>query len=83
MDIIDLLAIARERNASDLHLIAGSPALFRIYGVLHSEEGDSPLTQDDMEHFLGQLTSEEERKEFYRCFELDFGYTVPEIGRVR
>jgi twitching motility protein PilT len=42
-----------------------------------------PLTPDDMEQAFRQITSEEDRQNFHRRPELDFSYTIPDIGRFR
>lgn len=34
MDIFNLIAIAKSKNASDLHLSVGSPPLIRVNGAL-------------------------------------------------
>ncbi len=84
MDIFSLLRLAKERSASDLHLVAARPPLLRIHGLLGPmPDDDVSLTPDDMERIFGQITSDEQRAEFQRCLELDFGYDVPGVGRVR
>jgi twitching motility protein PilT len=42
-----------------------------------------PMSADDIDEALAQVTSEEERETFARDLELDFGRTVPQVGRVR
>ncbi|MBI4295940.1 MAG: PilT/PilU family type 4a pilus ATPase [Chloroflexi bacterium] len=83
MDVFTLLYLAKMKNASDLHIIAGNPPFLRVYGLLQPLEDMSALTEDDIEGFFNQLTSERERAEFTRNLELDFGRTVPGVGRVR
>jgi len=36
-----------------------------------------------MEQCLNQMTSDEQRADFHRLLEMDFGCTVPDVGRVR
>ena len=83
MDIFSLLNKAKEEGASDLHIVVGSPPLFRINGSLDAAGDISPLTSEDMDQAFIQITSEEQREDFFRRLELDFGYTVPEVGRIR
>jgi len=83
MDIFSLLHLAKSKGASDLHLVVSSPPLLRIDGLLKAVADMAPLTLDDINQSFNQLTSEKEREDFHRCLELDFGYTVPEIGRLR
>jgi twitching motility protein PilT len=83
MDIVDLIRIAKANEASDLHLTVGSPYMLRIHGSLEPSEGAPPLTSEDTQKAFSRLTSDSEKAEFYKNLELDFGYSVPELVRVR
>jgi twitching motility protein PilT len=83
MDIFSLLRTASSRRASDLHLVADSPATFRIDGSLETANGVAPLSAEDINEAFLQITTPEEREEFHRHLELDFGYTLPDVGRLR
>jgi len=82
MDVFELLRLGKSKQASDLHLVVGSPAAFRINGSLEPD-GVGPLTAEDINEAFLQLTMPEEREEFHRHLELDFGYTLPDVGRLR
>ena len=66
-----------------MHLVVGSPAIFRIDGSLKAADGIATLTPEDINEAFLQLTTPEEREQFHRHLELDFGYTLPEVGRLR
>jgi twitching motility protein PilT len=83
MDVFSLLRTGHSRRASDLHLVVGSPATFRIDGSLQAADGVATLTAEDINEAFLQLTTPEEREQFHRHLELDFGYTLPDIGRLR
>jgi twitching motility protein PilT len=83
MDIFSLLNLATSKGASDLHLVASSPPLLRINGLLQPATDIPPLTPDDINDAFNQITSDKERADFERCLELDFGYTLPDVGRFR
>jgi twitching motility protein PilT len=83
MDIFELVRTAAARNASDLHLVVGSPPLLRIYGVTEPIKGAASLTAEEVTECLSQLTTVDERAAFQEDMELDFGYTVAGIGRLR
>jgi len=83
MDIFPLLHLAIAKGASDLHLIASSPPLLRIDGLLQPVADMLPLTPEDINQAFNQITSDRERTDFHRCLELDFGYTLPSVGRLR
>ena len=81
--IIDLLRLAKENNASDLHLVVNSPPMLRINGSLGSLDGMPPLSPEEISQAFIQLTTPEQREEFQHTLELDFGYTLPGVGRLR
>jgi twitching motility protein PilT len=83
MDILTLLQDARERDASDLHLVVSSPPFLRIRGSLEPADSWAPLTPDDVNQAFLQITKPEEREHFHRYLELDFATTVSGVGRVR
>jgi len=83
MDVFALLRTGNSRRASDLHMVVGSPATFRIDGSLTPGDGVASLTAEDINEAFLQLTTPEEREHFHRQLELDFGYTLPDVGRLR
>jgi twitching motility protein PilT len=82
-DIAKLLQIGKTKSASDLHIVVDRPALYRIHGELIPVEDMPPLTAEDIEQGLRALVTGEEMAAFKKDLELDFGRTVPEVGRVR
>jgi twitching motility protein PilT len=82
-NIIDLLRLAKENNASDLHLVVNSPPMLRINGSLGPLDGMSPLSPEEISRAFMQLTTPDQREEFQRTLELDFGYTLSGVGRLR
>jgi len=83
MDIFTLLKLAKSRGASDLHMVVSRPPLLRIDGRLMPVDDLPSLTSEDIEQSFSQMTSEQERADFDRRLELDFGRTVPDVGRLR
>jgi len=83
MDVFSLLRTANSKRASDLHLVADSPAMFRIDGSLEQANGAVPLSAEDINEAFLQITTPEEREEFHNHLELDFGYSLPDVGRLR
>ena len=83
MDIQALLQLANSRGASDLHLVVNSPPVLRIDGSLNPEADMALLTAEDIEDAFSQVASEKERATFQHSMESDFGYTCPNVGRIR
>ena len=83
MDILALLRTAKDKAASDVHLVVSSPPLLRIDGSLQALNGTSPMTGDDIKQAFNKLTSAEQQAEFEKNMELDFGYNMPDVGHLR
>jgi twitching motility protein PilT len=83
MDMLSFLHAAKSQGASDLHLVVSNPPVMRIHGSLHPLSEVPPLTADDIDQALDWLTQEKERANFRQFMELDFGCTIPDIGRMR
>ena len=83
MDIFPLLQLAKAKGASDLHLVVSCPPLIRVNGSLAPADDRQPLTSDDTKQVINQITSDSQRSDFHSNLELDFGYDVPDVGRIR
>jgi twitching motility protein PilT len=83
MNVDDLLRTVVERQASDLHLKTGSPAVLRIHGALTPYDGDTRITSEEMQEALEHITTERQRKSFAEELELDFAYSIPGVARFR
>ena len=83
MDVFSLLAIAKSRTASDLHLVAASPPLLRIDGSLKPANSGTPLTGDEISEAFAQMTTPQQRDDFEKNLELDFSYNLPGVGHLR
>jgi twitching motility protein PilT len=83
MGIQELLRIAIDNHASDLHLRVGSPPTVRIFGALVPIPDMAPLTPRDVEVFFEEITTAEKRKAFAVRHELDFEFSVKDYTRCR
>lgn len=82
-DIVALLQLGKKKSASDLHIVVDRPPLFRIHGSLIPADELPVLSAEDIDQALKRITDGKEQADFERNLELDFGRTVPEVGRVR
>jgi twitching motility protein PilT len=83
MHVNDLLKIAVDRGASDLHLKVGSYAMMRIRGVLVPATDEKRLDHDDLIAMGAAVMSTSQRQKFKDTQEVDFAYSVPGVGRFR
>lgn len=77
-----LLQQAIAQKASDVHLIAGVPPVFRLNGSLVRIDGLS-LTGQDMLALFRAITSNDQQQSFHNNGELDFPFEIAGIGRFR
>jgi twitching motility protein PilT len=83
MNIDDLLKIAVERYASDLHLKVGNHPILRIDGMLHPLVELKRLMQEDTIAMAFSIMNAEQKDRFKKDHEIDMSYSVPGLGRFR
>jgi twitching motility protein PilT len=83
MHINDLLKIAVERKASDLHLKVSAFPVLRIDGVLTPMTDVRRLMQEDTIAMAFSIMSARQKEKFKNDFEIDIAYSVPNLGRFR
>lgn len=81
-DLHKLLTYAVQKEASDIHLSAGSPPIVRIHGSLRRIEG-TILTSQNIESICRAILTEEQNRILQEHNELDFAYPVPGLARFR
>ncbi len=74
MEIKDLLQLAINRNASDLHLISGYYPSLRINGDLHQFNNLSIITPEISQRMIFSIITEEQKENLLANKEIDFGY---------
>jgi twitching motility protein PilT len=83
MHVNDLLKIATERRASDLHLKVGSHPVIRINGRLTPLSEMNRMSQEDTIAMAFSIMSGRQKQKFKDHFEIDLAYSVPGLGRFR
>src|SRR5215471_1258872 len=83
MHINDLLKIATERRASDLHLKVGSYPVIRVSGHLMALAELSRLTQEDTIAMAFSIMSGRQKQKFKDPCEVALGSWAPGLGRFR
>ncbi|MBI4371633.1 MAG: type IV pilus twitching motility protein PilT [Elusimicrobia bacterium] len=78
----ELFLLMRERGASDLHLTAGAPPVLRVDGVLVPTPFER-LNAEETQTLIYSLLSDQQRQRFEAANELDVGFNLRGVGRVR
>ena len=81
-DIQQILSLARRENASDIHIVAGLPPMFRINGEIILSNRPA-LTPDDSTRLCYSLLNEEQKKIFEQNWQLCCSIFDPTLGRFR
>lgn len=83
MNINDLLRIAIEREASDLHLKVGNHPIIRVHGELIPLVELKRLVPEDTIAMAYSIMNNQQKEKFKRQMEIDMAYSVPGLGRFR
>lgn len=80
--LIELLTLCKKLGASDLHLRAGHPPIFRIGGNMQPSSAP-PLTSDDLDRFFDSTATVTIRKTMTKKLDVDYSVSVPGVSRFR
>ena len=83
MNIDDLLRIAMERRASDLHLKVGNYPHLRIDGDLTPLTDQPRVSAEEMLNMAFSMMSARQKQKFKETTEIDMAYGVAGLGRFR
>src|SRR5262249_56468624 len=83
MDLQHLLTECVKRNASDLHLKAGSRPIVRVHGHLESQDDLPAVTRDFMRKLAMNMLGEIRYNALMEGEEMDLAHTVAGIRRFR
>lgn len=74
--------LMKEQGASDLHMAVGSQPMLRLRGEL-TKINFRELASEDMQAFIYEIMSPDQKKEFDETHDIDFAYEVPDLARFR
>lgn len=83
MTIEEMLTLCVTQNASDIHLIVGSPPMLRVNGDLIPIEGEAVLEPARSQELVYPLLSQELKDQLLVNKEVDFSYQHGDQGRFR
>jgi twitching motility protein PilT len=78
-----VLTAARQLGASDVHLKAGLPPIFRIKGELRTVRDVPALAREALAAFALHLMNDRQRAEFESSMDVDLAYSTPDGVRYR
>ena len=82
MNLRDLLGHMIEKGASDLHISAGLPPMFRVDGQM-TRVGEDRVEPEMGRKLAYSIMNEDQRSRFEKVRELDFSFGIPNLSRFR
>jgi twitching motility protein PilT len=83
MELNDILTIAIKGLASDIHLKAGLPPLFRVDGALVPLKNGERLTPEQLHNVATSIMTPGQKAHFDKYHEVDLAYSIAGLGRFR
>ncbi|HEX7489813.1 MAG TPA: type IV pili twitching motility protein PilT, partial [Anaeromyxobacteraceae bacterium] len=83
MELNEILQVALRTNASDIHLKAGLPPMFRVDGHLVPLKDGPRLPPEEVARMAFGTMNEFQKEKFKQTNEVDLAYGVPGLGRFR
>lgn len=83
MELNEILTVAIKGGASDIHLKAGLPPMFRIDGSLVPLKDANRLAPEEIGRMAFSIMNNFQKEQFKQDNELDLAYGVPGLGRFR
>ncbi len=83
MDLSEVLLVALNNRASDVHFKVGQPPVLRIDGELVPLKDYSAMDASEIAKLAYQIMNERQRERFLREMEIDMGYGISGMGRFR
>jgi twitching motility protein PilT len=83
MDLSEVLLVALNNRASDIHFKVGQPPVLRIDGELIPLKDYSAMDASEIAKVAYQIMTERQRERFLREMEIDMGYGISGMGRFR
>ena len=83
VDLNAILQVAIKGGASDIHVKAGLPPMFRVNGQLLPLRDARRLTPEDISKVALSIMTAHQQNLFKERLDVDFAYGVPGVGRFR
>src|SRR5574342_446064 len=83
MELNEILQVALRAGASDIHLKAGLPPMFRVDGALVPLKDARRLPPEEISRMAFGIMNDFQKEKFKQTNEVDLAYGVPGLGRFR
>lgn len=83
MDLNEILSVGLKSGASDIHLKAGLPPIYRIDGTLRPLPKAPRISPEQTENITKEIMNDLQRARFETAYEVDLAYGIPGLGRFR
>ena len=83
MELNEILQVALKAGASDIHLKAGLPPMFRVDGSLVPLKDARRLPPEEIARMALGIMNDFQREKYKQTNEVDLAYGVPGLGRFR
>lgn len=82
-DLNNILRVAVKGGASDIHIKAGLPPIFRVDGALFPLRDARRLSPEEIGQMAANIMTKYQRRDFEKSLDIDLSYGVPGVGRFR
>ena len=83
MELNEILQVALRAGASDIHLKAGLPPMFRVDGALVPLKDARRLPPEEIARMALGIMNDYQKEKYKQTNEVDLAYGVPGLGRFR
>ena len=83
MTLAELLKVAEDSKASDVHITVGVPPLMRVHGKMMPIPNEPRLMAEDVEALVKGIMGEFQKRAFAERGEIDFSFGLAGMGRYR
>src|SRR5271154_2050228 len=83
MELVEVLKVAVQSGASDIHMVIGKPPMMRLNGEIAEIPGFPKINADESKRLIYSILYEEQRAKFEENWELDCSFAVAGLSRFR
>ncbi len=83
MELNEILSVGLKSKASDIHLKAGLPPIYRIDGILRPLPKAPRVSPEMTENICNEIMNDLQLERFEKSRDVDLAYGVPGLGRFR